>query len=552
VRIAGASLVVVIATTFVAGDAWGWAEVDLERNCSTITLGHSRSLQELNRALALAGSRGKTRLDLGPPPYPMAAPGQTGPGPDGYRMLPPPKWTKPVDAARAIAAAKTMAGVKQLVLDGFPLSVEAARILAASPHVGALQSLSLAGAHLNGAVLHELLAPGTFPALVELNVTNNRFKTADLQELAARLAARKLQRLIIGARKEKTVSPFHETVWSEDPGKGVLPRDATAIEALARIAATPSLTALGFSDEPLGLPLLQALLGTGRKQPLEIATMGLAELSGKQLATLAGLDPEGRIAFSMSDLEIEAADLRDLDRSGLLARITTLQLHCGDACIRTLARSTHAGRLRQLLIGCEENVSFTKATALALARATGLPALREIAFLNEHEQCKESGIGNDGLRAVLKAPVAGQLESLTLVYQGLDDAGYVALARATALGALKELIILEDGSILTAATTKAFLRDGALASHLEVLRLQNEAAGWPVADLAQGLKMPKLRVLELPAATAPMRDWLRIARAPGWEHVQVLSIQPSVEGEQPEAKFFGELRKHLPADACLP
>ena len=153
---------------------------------------------------------------------------------------------------------------------------------------------------------------------------------------------------------------------------------------------------------------------------------------------------------------------------------------------------------------------------------------------------------------LLKAPVAGQLESLTLCYQGLDDAGYVALARATSLGALKELIILEDGSILTAATTTAFLRDGALASHLEVLRLQNEAAGWPVADLAQGLKMPKLRVLELPAATAPMRDWLRIARAPGWEHVQVLSIQPAVEGEQTEDRFFGELRKHLSADACLP
>jgi hypothetical protein len=94
-----------------------------------------------------------------------------------------------------------MAGVKELLLDRFPMTVKAAAALAASPHLGALESLSLSNAQVTGPVLHELLAPGALPGLVELDVTNNRMKAADLEELAARLAGRKIRRLLIGAQR---------------------------------------------------------------------------------------------------------------------------------------------------------------------------------------------------------------------------------------------------------------------------------------------------------------------------------------------------------------
>jgi len=227
---------------------------------------------------------------------------------------------------------------------------------------------------------------------------------------------------------------------------------------------------------------------------------------------------------------------------------------CGDACARILASSTHTKRLRELAFSCSdhENFASTKATAIAIARSTGLRALRKLLFINDVEICQDSGIGGAGLRALLKAPFAGQLESLTLSDQGLNDADWVALANAKSLVALKELDASEYEYILTPATTPALLRDGALATHLEVLRLQTEGTLDP-KELVGGFKMPKLRVLELPGIGGSMRDLMRLARAPGWGNIRVLSLSAQVNDDsRPTDPFFKELRKHLPADVCLP
>ena len=231
-----------------------------------------------------------------------------------------------------------------------------------------------------------------------------------------------------------------------------------------------------------------------------------------------------------------------------------LELSCGDACARIIAGSKNVARLRKLVFWCDGGVSFTKASAVALARATGLGGLRDLSFCGDGELCEGfAGIGPEGMRALLAAPFAGQLERLRLESQNLNGAAFVALAKATSLGALRELQVLEDDPILTAGNIGLLFRAGALASHLEVLRLQNESAsGWPIAELAKGLKMPKLRVLELPSAHGSLREWLKLGRAPGWQQVRTLSISPEIEGDQIGGdQVVKELRAHMAPDACV-
>ena len=539
-RFVGVGSVVVMAAT-AAGPVRARETADLERDCRTVVSGDPAP-KALDAAVARAGSEGKTRLDLSVTDQEDTR-HENGDGNPLPRLVASRTWKKPLEAARTIAGAKAMAGVKELVLDRFPITAETARVLAASPNLRGLEVLSLRRAQVTGAALRELLAPGALPALVELDLTNNGLKAADLQELAARLTERKLRRLAIGVDRGRL------------PGylKAALGSDAATRDALARIAATPSLTALELNDEPIAIATLEALLQTGRTQPLDVETSGFPKVSAKQLAALAALDPDVHVTFSISDLEIDPGRLRAFDKSGWLAKVSSLEITCGDACARILAGSTHTKRLRELSFACSDQGNFaaTKGTAIALARAA-LPALRRLLFLNDVEICQQSGIGGAGLRALLKAPFAGQLESLTLDDQNLNDADYVMLANAKSLGALTELVASEYESILTPATSPALLRDGALATHLGVLRLQTEGTLDP-KELVKGLKMPKLRVLELPGIGGSMRDLMRVARSPGWGNIRVLSLSAQLnDDDRPTDPFFKELRKHLPADACLP
>jgi len=72
------------------------------------------------------------------------------------------------------------------------------------------------------------------------------------------------------------------------------------------------------------------------------------------------------------------------------------------------------------------------------------------------------------------------------------------------------------------------------------------------------LRMPKLRVLELPFTNPPsLREWLRLVRAPGWREIRVLSVprgSPPAEGDEARSsdRLLREIRDHLAPDACLP
>jgi hypothetical protein len=501
-RVAG-----VLAGTIVAGSIAGDARAyfsELATACKSIEAGGpTGNAGTLKNALARVGSNGRTRLDL----------------------------------------------------DRFPLSIETARLMARSPNLAALQSLSLADARVTGPMLKELLVPSAFPALVELDLTNNRFGPADLEALAAVLAGRGIRRLVLGPRQAMP-SVDSEGRLQVDEGRGLALKQAGALEALARIAATPSLTVLDLREEKLGVAGVEALLKVTRSSPLEIATRTPASLSRKHMDEVAALDPAGRISFATAELDIGAGALRALDASGLLAKISTLDVNCGDACAKIIAKSPRAGRLREIVFGCEENTPFTKDTAVALAHASALGSLRRLVFLNDVELCKAGGIGAAGIRALAGAPFARSLESLVLEDQNLDNEGWAALANSASFASLKELAGSEWEPFLTRAAARSLLRDGPLAKHLEVLRLMAEGQGWPVEELAKGLKMPKLRVLELPSGEGAGKAWMGFARHPGTHRLEVLNIEPSFDssGDDDAARkqFQALLRKNLPAGVCLP
>jgi hypothetical protein len=529
-------------------------ENDPEEACRTI---HAFDRRPSPDALALALKRvgtGRRGLDLGvfvpsevadifsreknlveAPPGPPAPPAGS-------------QWTFSAEIAQALAGSSKAGKIRALALDHDLLTVKAARILASSPNLGAVESLSLSDTGATAAVLHELLAPGAFPALTTLDLSGNRLRPADLRELAARLAERKVRRLVLGRHGD------WESLRQGDPrGAAMLSRSSASAAALAQIAATSSLSKLDFSDEPLGLAELEALFDAARPAPLEIATGApFGRFSPRQLQALAARDPEGRITLSIQDLTTSPAAVRALDRSGLLARTVALAVTCGDACARLLARSANTTRLRGLELHCDQTAPFTVKTAKALSSATGLPALHKLALGADVEICEQGGIGLDGLHALLKAPFVGQLESVRFEDQGFGDVGYLELAKAKSLGALKELAASEWEPFLTPEVARWLLRDGPLASRLEVLRIASEGQV-PIANLIGPFDAPKLRVFQIGPTDGSPEDWRRFVRAPWVARLQVLStatvqLDESAPGPDDLAKV---LQKRMAPDACF-
>jgi hypothetical protein len=530
-------------------------ESDPEETCRTIhAFDRDPSPDRLRAALKRLGTQGRTSLDLGVfVPSELAAifsreknfaeapPGAPAPSPGT-------QWTLTADVARTLAGSSKASDVRALALDHDVLTVKTARILASSPNLGAVTSLSLWDTGLTAAVLRELLAPGAFPALATLDLSGNRLRPADLRELAARLAERKVRRLVLGRHADWT-----GLRQGDPPGRPMLSRSSEAAAALAQVAATPSLTALDLSDEPLGLAELEALFQVSRPGSLEIATAApFGRFPQRQLQALAALDPQGRITLSIEDLTTSPAALRALDRSGLLARTVALAVTCGDACARVLARSTNTTGLRDLELDCDQNAPFTVKAAEALSRAAGLPALRKLGIGADVEICEQGGIGIDGLHALLRAPFVSQLESLRLEDQGLGDAGLLELAKAKNLGALKELAASEWEPFLTPEVARSLLRDGPLASHLEVLRVASEGQV-PIANLVGPFDAPRLRVFQVGPTDGSPEDWRRFVRAAWVDRLQILStamvrLDESDPGPDDLAKI---LRKKMAPDACF-
>jgi hypothetical protein len=535
-----------------AGEARADFPRDLAQDCRTISAFDGAPSQEaLRKALARVGANGRTRLDLsGPVEDATPAPSED----DGIRptssapRLPPRRWTLSPEAARAIADAPTMGKATALVLDHDLIAAQAARFLASSPRLGAIESLSLRDTRMTAAALHELLAPGAFPALAALDLGGNRLRPADLRELAARLAERKVRRLSLGRH-----SDWDWRFEGVQHGKPMLSRSAEAAAALAQVAATPGLATLDLADEPVGYAELEALFQISRQESLEIVTAApFGRFSRKQMEGLAALDPQGRLTLSIVDDSDSPAALRALERSGLLAKTVALEVVCGDVCARLLARSANTARLRELVLSCEENVPFTRATAEALSKAVGLGSLRKLALFNEVELCKAEGIGGGGLRALLKAPFAPQLESLRLEDQGLGSAGYLELAKAKRLAALKELLASEWEAFMTPEVARWLLRDGPLAPHLEVLRLGSEGQ-ISIANLPGTFDAPRLRVLEIQPTTGSIEEWHRFVGAPWLRKLQILrtDVVQLDEAEPGHDELAKDLKKSMAPGACF-
>jgi hypothetical protein len=523
----GVAIGVALASTEVAAQTRELEAYDVAGCTAIRAFTGTPTLEALRTALRTAGSRSAVRLDLH---LPHLSPSDEGPAP---------QWKAPLEAARALAGSPASEAITELVLDGFPLSAEAARVLARSPHLGGVRTLSVGDTIFTSEALRELLAPGAFPALVELDLLHNGFDAADLNALAAGLAGRRIRRLAIGAGLELD--------------------QRGALDALARIAAVPSLVTLDFGETKLGFAGVKALLGVARTTPLEIVTKTPASLSRAHMDEAAALDPRGLVSFATAAFEVGQAGLRTLDASGLLAKITTLQLTCGDACVALLAKSARTGRLRELVVWGGDDEHLSKAAGEALAHATALGALRSLAFIQDSEGSSSPGIGAAGVRALARAPFARALETLALFDQNLDDAGWEELAGTSAFPSLKELRGDDVELKLTTAAARLLLRTGPLAGHLEVLRFPTDSSGFPLGELAKGLGMPRVRVLELPGVAGTKRAWMAFARSPGAQRLEALSIRANVdpggEDENEDKAFRAELsaalRKSLGPKVCL-
>ena len=167
-RVGGAAAIVGVVAALVAGGA---VARDVERRidhaCRTVeAFEQAPTLDALKKALALAGTRGRVRLDLSMKQASELEAPRPAVQTDGEPAPPPvaqARWEKPLEGARAIAAAKTMEGVKELVLGRYPMTAKAAGALGGSTHFGALESLVLTDTRVSADALHELLAPGAFP-----------------------------------------------------------------------------------------------------------------------------------------------------------------------------------------------------------------------------------------------------------------------------------------------------------------------------------------------------------------------------------------------------
>jgi hypothetical protein len=129
---------------------------------------------------------------------------------------------------------------------------------------------------------------------------------------------------------------------------------------------------------------------------------------------------------------------------------------------------------------------MTSVAARALADAPGLANLRHLGLALDVESCDEPGIGTKGLEAILGAPFAAHLRSLSLTEQKLGAGGVAELAGSAALPALTD----------------------------------DEARA-----LAEALRMPKLRRLDLTMNRLSRATVETLLRAPWMQRLDVFDVE---------------------------
>jgi hypothetical protein len=274
-----------------------------------------------------------------------------------------------------VAAAPFAPTLRMLSLTHWHLPDRALRVIAASPHLTNLCSLSLAG---------EFTAAG-WAALVN-------------SPLAGRLEALSL------------------SSWGPVPGEP--DRRLIGPDGAAVLAAAPrleNLRTLGLVADRLGADGLRSILTSEH-------LTGLRKLS----MTHDSLDTRDREPFGparLPELEhltlihsgVTASTVRELVASGLLTRLTHLNLNLNDfpgEVVRTLVDEP-GGVYRAEIMELGFNPLGDDAVVV-IARSDRFPHLSQLSLYR-------TGLTDTGAAALLNAPWAGQLERLNLIDNGFSD-----------------------------------------------------------------------------------------------------------------------------------
>ncbi len=189
--------------------------------------------------------------------------------------------------------------------------------------------------------------------------------------------------------------------------------------------------------------------------------------------------------------ELPDAAFEELCRLDPFPNLHTLELNEASfptVAWRAFARSKTFPRLTRL----ENRTEMTAGQVEALAGATGL----RLVDLN----LSMAAIGNDGAKALARAPWLGSLRRLSLSFNGLTASGFAAIAGSRKLTALKYLDLSHNAPGV--AGLRALAGNPALRKLTALLlRLSSDdARGWgpgPAREFLSKLDMPYLRNLDL-------------------------------------------------------
>jgi len=212
------------------------------------------------------------------------------------------------------------------------------------------------------------------------------------------------------------------------------------------------------------------------------------------MARLARLDPAGRVSFVVKITHVQELDR--LDRTGLLAKVSSMGLLCGTACARRLGTSKNLASLRSLAVMSSEDKypfcsSVSKTTAITLAQAR-LPSLRALYVAAPGE----------GIAALAGSSLLGGVTSLSVC---TDARGVAALGQSPLLTQVDELNVASDqGQLLGGDAIRSLVQSSALGQSLRVLRFfgsdseaEHSIGTEGIIALARWARLPRLRELDL-------------------------------------------------------
>jgi uncharacterized protein (TIGR02996 family) len=406
------------------------------------------------------------------------------------------------DEARLLAGSALMARIPGLRLGGgnARCNMEAMQRLLASPHLAGLRELSLRDYHLSLAALR-VLARAELPALRVLDLqANSRLGDAGAEVLAAARFAEQLTELKLGG------TGLGDTGAATLAGCGRLPRlrrlelagrfgpgnrvGPVGITDLLTSPSLPSLTQIELTNNPIGAGGAEALAAWPHLGAVTDLVLRQCSLGDAGLAALAASPYlAGVVYLELYANVISARGAQALAAAAHLVHLRELDLGANkirDAGAQALAAAPHLASLRALSLWSNE---IGAPGAVALARSPYLNELRQLDLYKNH-------IGDAGTRALAESAIWQHHTKLDLKHNDIGDTGAAALAQCAALASLSELHL--HFNKIRAAGVLSLAHSSVLPHNLNIDLRSNQVEPSQRKDVAEAIhqrfQAPKVRV----------------------------------------------------------